>query len=171
MVDMKQLISVCGSDGTDENLSGYALETAEDVGKYIAQKGYILVCGGRGGIMEAACRGAKKFNGITVGILPGLKEEANEFVDIPIATGLGIKRNFLVANASDAIIAIGGRWGTLSEISYSMIFKKPLIMIKGTGGSVDKIIEDNFLQNIESTYYIVNSARDAIEKVYELISY
>lgn len=167
---MKRLISVCGSDGADEHLSNYALEIAEEVGKLIAQKDCVLVCGGRGGVMKAACKGAKEGNGLTVGILPKSKEEANEFVDIPIATGLGNRRNFLVATAGDAVIAIGGRWGTLNEISFSMIFKKPLILIKGTGGFVDKIIEEHLMQNIESTYYVVDSAKDAVEKAFELLS-
>lgn len=167
---MKRLISVCGSDGADGHLSNYALEVAEEVGKLIAQKGCILVCGGRGGVMKAACKGAKEGNGLTVGILPESKEEANEFVDIPIATGLGNRRNFLVVTAGDAVIAISGRWGTLNEISFSMIFKKPLILVKGTGGSVDKIIEEHLMQNIESAYYVVDSAKDAVEKAFELLS-
>ena len=167
---MKRLISVCGSDEKDEHLSRHALEIAEDVGKLIAQKDWILVCGGRGGIMRAACKGAKDGKGITVGILQESKEEANEFIDIPIATGLGTRRNFLVANASDAVIAIGGRWGTLSEISFSLIFKKPLILIEGTGGIVDKIIKGNLIQNIKSSYYVVDSAKKAVEKVLEFMN-
>ena len=167
---MKRLISVCGSDGADGHLSNYALEVAEEVGKLIAQKGCILVCGGRGGVMKAACKGAKEGNGLTVGILPESKEEANEFVDIPIATGLGNRRNFLVVTAGDAVIAISGRWGTLNEISFSMIFKKPLILVKGTGGSVDKIIEEHLMQNIEPAYYVVDSAKDAVEKAFGLLS-
>ena len=93
---MKTLISVCGSDGDDNNLSSHALETAETVGRLIAKRNAVLVCGGRGGVMEAACKGAKEENGLTIGILPESKEEANEFVDIAIPTGIGHKRNFLV---------------------------------------------------------------------------
>ena len=104
---MKKLISICGSDDFDENLSKFALETAEKVGKLIAKRGDVVVCGGRGGIMEAACRGAKSENGLTIGILPGSKKEANEFIDIPIVTNLGHKRNYLVVESSDVIIAIG----------------------------------------------------------------
>ncbi len=107
---MKRLISVCGSDGSDEHLSRYALETAENVGRFIARRGGVVVCGGRGGIMRAVCKGAKEENGITVGILPESKEEANEFIDIPIVTGLGHRRNFVIVDTADAIIAIGGRW-------------------------------------------------------------
>ena len=165
---MKKLISVCGSDGDDGNLTDCALETAEAVGRLIAERGGVLVCGGRGGIMRAACKGAKEANGITVGILPYSKEEANEFVDIAIPTELGTMRNFLVANSGDAVIAIGGRWGTLNEISFDMILKKPIVLVKGTGGCVDKIIEKEIMQHIESTYYIANSAEEAVEKAFEL---
>ena len=165
---MKHMIAVCGSDGDDNTLSSYALETAENVGRLIARKGGVLVCGGRGGIMRAACKGAKGENGITVGILPLSKDEANEFVDIAIPTNLGNMRNFLVVNAADTVIAIGGRSGTLNEISFAMILKKPLILIKGTGGCVDKIISGNLMQDMDSTYYIANSAEEAVEKAFEL---
>ena len=163
---MKRLISICGSDDFDENLSSYALETAENAGKLIAKRGGIVVCGGRGGIMRAACKGARSENGTTIGILPGSKEEANEFIEIPIVTRLSHRRNFLVVDAADAVIAIGGRWGTLNEISYSMIFEKPLILIKGTGGCVEEITNGCLMQDIESKYYIVDSAEDAVEKAF-----
>jgi len=166
---MKRIISVCGSDGSDDHLSRYALEAAENVGRFIARRGGVVVCGGRGGIMRAVCKGAKEENGITVGILPESKEEANEFVDIPIVTGLGHRRNFLVVDAADAVIAIGGRWGTLNEISFSMVFEKPLILIKGTGGCVDEIVNGHIMQDIEFTYHIVNSAEDAVEKAFEVM--
>jgi len=167
---MKKLISVIGSDGSDINLSKHALEIAEEIGGLIAKKNAILICGGRGGIMEAACKGAKEKNGITVGIMPESKEEANKFVEIPIISGLGNIRNSLIANTSEAIIAIAGRWGTLNEISYSMIYQKPLILIKGTGGIVDYICnqENNIINNIKNCY-IVSSPNEAIEIVFELI--
>jgi len=166
---MKTNISVCGSDVDDDRLSGYALDIAKQVGRCIAKRGGVLVCGGRGGIMEAACKGAKEENGISVGIMPQTKDEANEFVDIAIPTGIGHKRNFLVVSAGEAIIVIGGRWGTLNEISHAMIFEKPLILIKGTGGCVDEIINGNIMQHVESTYYVVNSAEEAVDKAFELI--
>jgi len=165
---MKINISVCGSDGDDSDLGSYALEVAKTVGRCIAKRGGVLVCGGRGGVMKAACKGAREENGITVGIMPQTKEEANEFVDIAIPTGIGHKRNFLVVSASDAVIAIGGRWGTLNEISFAMIFDKPLILIKGTGGCVDEIINGNLMQHVESTYHIADSAEEAADKAFEL---
>jgi uncharacterized protein (TIGR00725 family) len=165
---MKKVISICGSDVDDDNLSKHALEVAEQVGRLIARRGGVLICGGQGGVMNAACRGAKEENGITVGILPYTKKDANECIDIAIPTNIGNVRNYLVANAGDAVIAIGGRWGTLNEISYCMVSEKPLILIKGTGGCVDQIINTNLMQDIESHYYIVNSADEAVEKAFEI---
>ncbi len=165
---MKTLISVCGSDGDDANLTSYALETAEIVGRLVAKRNGVLICGGRDGVMKAVCKGAKDENGMTIGILPNSKNEANEFIDIALSTGIGHKRNFLVISSGDAIIAIGGRWGTLNEISFAMIFEKPLILIRGTGGIVDEIINGNLLKNEYSPYHIVNSAEEAVEKAFEL---
>jgi len=165
---MKINISVCGSDGDDSDLGSYALEVAETVGKCIAKRGGVLVCGGRGGVMEAVCRGAKEEDGITVGIMPQTKDDANEFIDIAIPTGIGHKRNFLVVSAGNVVIAIGGRWGTLNEISFAMIFGKPLVLIKGTGGCVDEIINGNLMQHVESIYHIADSAEEAVDKAFEL---
>lgn len=166
---MKHLISVIGSDESDESLSNLARESAEKIGKLVAKKNGVIVCGGRGGIMKSVCKGAKSENGITVGILPDSKSEANEFVDIPLITGLGHKRNFLVVISSDVVIALGGRWGTLNEISYAMILEKPLILIRGTGGCVEEIIKGNIMQNIESNFYVVNSAEESVKKAFQLI--
>ena len=165
---MKKVISICGSDVDDTRLSKIALDIAEQVGRLIARKGGVLVCGGQGGVMKAACKGAKEENGITVGILPYSKDDANDCIDIAIPTNIGNVRNYLVANSGDAVIAIGGRWGTLNEISYCMITEKPLILIKGTGGIVDQIINANLMQDIESHYFIVNSAEEAVEKAFDL---
>ena len=166
---MKKLITICGSDTLDENLSSYALEVAEKIGRIVAKKGGVIVCGGHGGVMEAACRGAKEEGGTTVGILPYTKDEANKYIDIAIPTGIGNIRNFLVVSAGDVVVAIGGRWGTLNEISYCMITGKPLILVKGTGGCVDEIINGSLMQNIEAHYYVAISAEDAVEKAFELI--
>lgn len=166
---MKKVVSICGSDLDDSELSNYALEVAEQVGRLIAKKGGVLLCGGHGGVMRAACRGAKEENGITVGIMPFTKEEANEFIDISIPTTMGYVRNYIVANAGDVVIAIGGRWGTLNEISYRMICEKPLILIRGTGGCVDEIISGRLMQDVESHYFVVNSAEEAVEKAFEIL--
>jgi uncharacterized protein (TIGR00725 family) len=94
---------------------------AERVGALVAGRGAVLVCGGLGGVMEAACRGARQEGGTAVGILPGLdRGAANPHVDVALATGLGEARNALVVRAADALIAIGGAYGTLSEIALAL---------------------------------------------------
>lgn len=97
------------------------LEQAEEVGQHLARGGAIVVTGGLGGVMQAASRGAASAGGETIGILPGADPaEANEYVRTPIATGLGVVRNFVVVTAADAVVAIGGRHGTLSEIGIAL---------------------------------------------------
>ncbi len=103
---------------------------AEAVGRGIAQAGAVLVCGGLSGVMAAAAKAAKAAGGTTIGILPGTDAgEANEGITIPIPTGLGEGRNLLVIRASDALIAIGGGAGTLSEIGFALKLHKPLVLL------------------------------------------
>lgn len=106
-----------------------AIKQAEEVGRLLAERGYAVVCGGLGGVMEAACRGARAGGGMTIGILPGYDQAAaNLFVDIPIATGLSEARNAIVAAAAThAVIAIGGGFGTLSEIGFALKLGKPVV--------------------------------------------
>ncbi|MBN2239034.1 MAG: TIGR00725 family protein [Dehalococcoidales bacterium] len=103
---------------------------AEETGREIALKGAVLVCGGLGGTMEAACRGAVSQDGLTIGILPGTDpNDANPYVRIPIATGAGLARNMAVVQSAGAVIAIGGSYGTLSEIAYARANNIPVIGI------------------------------------------
>ena len=109
---------------------GRTISVAEEIGRLLAARGVIVVCGGLGGVMEAACFGAKSAGGITVGILPGLdRNEANAWVDIAIPTGLGEARNALLVRAADALIAISGEYGTLSEIALALKTGKPVVGI------------------------------------------
>ncbi|KTG30759.1 TIGR00725 family protein [Haloferax profundi] len=106
-------------------------QLAEDVGRLLAQRGHTVVCGGLGGVMEATCRGAKDAGGTTIGILPGEeRDEANEYVDVSIATGLGHARNALVVMNGDAVIAIDGAGGTLSEIGFGAVYDRPVAGIR-----------------------------------------
>ena len=164
---MKRLISICGSDGDDEKLGSYALEVAEEIGRLVAKRGGVIVCGGYDGVMKAVCRGAKQEEGITIGILPFEKDDANEFIDIAIPARLGNIRNYLVSGTGDVTIAIGGRWGTLNEIAYRMVIDKPLILVKGTGGCVDEIVNGNLMQDVESHFFIANSAKEAVDMAFE----
>ncbi len=103
-------------------------EAAARVGELIATAGAILICGGLAGVMEAAALGAKKEGGLTIGILPGgSTAEANPSIDIPVATGIGYARNAIVALNADALIAIDGEYGTLSEIAYGVIYGKTVV--------------------------------------------
>jgi uncharacterized protein (TIGR00725 family) len=103
------------------------LEHAVAAGRRLAELGAIVVTGGRGGVMEAASRGAKEAGGLTVGILPGFdRSDANAFVDVSLPTGLGEMRNGLVARAGQAVIAIGGAWGTLAEIAFARAAGTPV---------------------------------------------
>jgi len=166
---MKNVISICGSDYGDGSLCDETLGIAEKIGKLIAQRGAVLVCGGHGGVMEAACRGAKSENGITVGIMPFGKDEANQYIDIAIPTNTGNIRNYLVSVTGDVTIAICGRWGTLNEIAFRMISRKPLILVKGSGGIVDQIINKEIMQGVESNYIVASSPEEAIDKAFEII--
>lgn len=101
---------------------------AEAVGRGLAGKGSILLCGGRGGVMEAACRGAVQEGGVTIGVLPGIdRDAANPYVTLAIPTGLGEARNLIVARGGQAVIAIGGSHGTLSEIAFALKAGRPVI--------------------------------------------
>ncbi|WP_436346239.1 TIGR00725 family protein [Natronorubrum sp. FCH18a] len=101
---------------------------AEAVGRELAARGHTVVCGGRGGTMEAVCRGAKAEGGTTIGILPGdRREAANEYVDVAIATGLGHARNALVPLNGDAVVALTGGVGTLTEIGFAGIYDRPVV--------------------------------------------
>ena len=117
------IISVIGAGSCDNKT--YVM--AEDVGRLVARRGAILITGGLGGVMEAACKGAKANNGTTIGILPGDDpDHANPYVDIPVATGLGHGRNLIIINTAQSLIAISGKYGTLSEISFGLQSGKPV---------------------------------------------
>ena len=121
---MKPIIAVIGGGTCTAEETAVALET----GRLLAQHGAVLVCGGLGGVMEAAAKGAKANGGTTVGILPGADPAAaNAHIDVPLATGLGEMRNFLIVRTAHALIAIGGGVGTLSEIALAQRIGKPVV--------------------------------------------
>ncbi len=123
---MKRMVSVIGGHRAGpENL-----REAEALGRGLAERGFVLACGGLGGVMEAACRGAREAGGTTVGILPGTDAgEANRWVEIALPTGIGLARNAVVARAGEAVIAVDGSHGTLSEIALALNFGLPVIGI------------------------------------------
>lgn len=148
---MKTIIGIIGvSQASDEECSA-----AQEVGVEIAKRDGILVCGGVGGVMEAACRGAKSEHGLTVGIIPGFsRHEANPYIDIPIVTGMSHARNIIVVRTSNAIIAIGGSYGTLSEIAFALKIGIPIIGIK--------------TWDVSSEIKKVSSPKEAVDMAFDL---
>ena len=117
-------ISVIGSGRDGE-------ARAEEVGRLVAERGAVLVCGGRGEVMAAAARGAKSAGGTTIGILPGeSRKDANEWIDYAVATGIGHARNLAVVASGDAVIAVGGAWGTLAEIAFARVLGRPVVVLE-----------------------------------------
>lgn len=130
---------------------------AESVGELLAQERAILICGGLGGVMEAACKGAKSKGGLTVGILPGDDPgAANPWVDIPVVTGLGEARNVIVVKSAQAVIAIGGGYGTLSEIAFALRSGIPVV-----GLNTWSLVRD---RQEDSSIIKAYSAKEAVSK-------
>ena len=126
MEDIRQRIRIAVIGGSRPGRP--AVEAALEVGRLIARAGAVVVCGGLGGVMEAACRGAREEGGLAIGILPGgSPADANPWVDVAVATGLGYTRNALVVMNADAVIAVDGEYGTLSEIAYGKIHGKTVV--------------------------------------------
>ena len=120
-------IGVIGGSKVDEET--YRL--AEEVGREIARKGRVLVCGGLSGVMEAAAKGAREEGGFTIGILPtGSRHDANPYIQVAIATDMGHARNAIIANTADVLIAVGGSYGTLSEISFGLKLGKRIVSLR-----------------------------------------
>jgi len=152
-------IGVIGANECNQKI----YDIAEKVGSLIAEKSAVLVCGGRMGVMEAASKGAKKSNGKTIGILPGLnRNEANGYIDYPIASGIGQSRNLIVVLNSDAIIAVGGEFGTLSEIALALKHGIPVVALHSW--SLEKIYDGK--EPIQ--FFPVDTAEEAAIKAFEL---
>jgi uncharacterized protein (TIGR00725 family) len=134
------------------------LKMAEEVGLAVARKGAVIICGGMGGVMEAACKGAKKAGGTTIGILPAASpDKANPYVDISIATDMGVARNAVIIHSCDGVIAVGGQYGTLSEMAFALQKGIPIVSLKSwvpdesvqSAGSAEEAVKIIF-QKIEN---------------------
>ncbi|HZQ09634.1 MAG TPA: TIGR00725 family protein [Anaerolineae bacterium] len=171
----KLLVGIIGMDdhGDEEPVSPFAIQAAEEVGRLIAQRGGILLSGGRRGIMEAASRGANLAGGIVVAFLPGSsKSEANPYVTVPLATGLGDIRNHLTIRASDVVIMISGSTGTLNEATITY-WQKPLVVLEGTGGWSDRLREIAYKgrhldERGSAEIVFVTTPEEAVNKAIEL---
>jgi uncharacterized protein (TIGR00725 family) len=151
------IIAVIGNS----SCSPQEAKLAETVGELLAQQGVTVICGGLGGVMEAVCRGAKSKGGLTAGILPGQDSSmANPWVDIPVVTGLGEARNVAVVKSAQAVIAIGGSYGTLSEIAYALKSRIPVIGLNTWSLSRNGQEDDSIIR--------VQTATEAVDKAISL---
>lgn len=165
---MRLRIAVIGQSGP---LPPELATLAREVGAEIARRGALLLCGGRDGVMQAACAGAKAAGGITVGILPGSDDaEANPAVDIPLPTGLDPTfRSLVLVHAAHAVVSLGGGAGTLVEITAAYRYRKPLVLLAPAGGWAEQLaqlaVEGRYLDwRRLSPFYMAATAREAVER-------
>ncbi len=146
-----RIVSVIGSS----NSTPEEYQTAYLLGRELAKRKIAIVCGGRTGVMEAVCRGAKEEGGLTIGIMPSYDgHEANPYVDIRINTGMSWNRNPIVVASGDMVVAIGGHWGTLSEIAYALILGKYIVGFKTHDiEGIEKVETlDEIIRKVEAFY-------------------
>jgi uncharacterized protein (TIGR00725 family) len=157
--DKPVIIAVIGGGEVPPNIAAIA----EEVGREIARHGAALVCGGLGGVMEAACRGAAGEGGLTIGILPGdNRQSANPYVKIPIVTGIGYARNVAVVKTALAVIAIDGSYGTLTEIGHALQSGIPVIGLGTWSIAIQGVEDKNIIR--------AGNPKEAVEKAMELIN-
>ena len=157
---LTMIIGVIGGN----NCSTTVGKLAEEIGCGIATAGAILICGGLGGVMKYACKGAKSKGGTTIGILPGSdKDDANEYVDIPIVTNLSIARNVIIVYTADVLIAVDGGYGTLSEIAFALNLQKPVIALQTWALEYAGKVDDEL-------FFRVDEPKSAVKLALKLIS-
>ena len=156
------IIAVIGGDSAPPE----ALAQAEAAGRELAQRGHTVICGGRGGVMEAACRGARAADGHTIGVLPGPdRRDMNAHVEFPIVTNMGSARNAVIVLSADAVIAVDGAYGTLSEIAMALSYGKPVIGLATWHiGDADGV-EDQSIVRVSDAVEAVERAVAAAEGV------
>jgi uncharacterized protein (TIGR00725 family) len=158
MINKKIFIGVIGGSEVSPQIA----ELAEEVGREIARQGAVLVCGWLGGVMEAACRGASREGGLTIGILPGdSRQTANPHVQIPIVTGIGYARNVAVVKSAQAVIAVDGSYGTLTEIGHALQSGIPVIGLNTWSLSIYGRADNNIIP--------AKNPKDAVDKAMALI--
>ena len=169
---MNTLVAVIGASNAPQPV----LQAAFETGVEIMKAGFVLICGGLGGVMEASCRGAasivEKGSGRIIGVLPGYdKGAANPFVDLVIATGMGYARNSIIASSADAVIAVGGGSGTMSEIALAWQYGKPIVIIRGLPGISKQFIDmslddrrDDFIVGVDTPGDAVSAVKAALKR-------
>ena len=169
----KPVIAVCGDSDAAEAAAGEAGE----LGTLIAQNGWHLICGGGTGVMEAACRGFVEerdqagLNVVSIGVLPSDDVKwANEYIDVPVATGMGYARNAIIVQTATVVCAIGGRSGTLSEIAFAWQFNKPIVALKTGSGWADRLAGQKIDERRTDIIHEAENAARAVEIIKEILT-
>jgi len=161
----KGTISVIGGSEISNEIRDKTIE----IGRLIAKHNYAIACGGLTGVMEAVCKGAKEEGGFTIGIIPFLeKSAANKYVDLVIPCPFSQARNIIVVLTGDLCVAIGGKAGTLSEISFAWIYQRPIVALTNIEGWSSKIANTKLDDRRSDMIYGVKTPKEAIEKIDEL---
>ena len=164
--ECKGTVSIIGASEIDKETEIKAIE----IGRLLAKNNYAVACGGLFGVMEAVCKGAKQEGGLTIGIIPYKeKSPANKYVDIVIPVPFSQARNIVVVLSGDACIAIAGKAGTLSEISFAWIYGKPIVALTSVDGWSSKIAGQKLDDRRSDMIYGVETPQEAVAKVIELI--
>ena len=159
------VVSVIGASDINKDIKDKTIE----IGRLIAKNNYVIVCGGLSGVMEAVCKGAKEEGGFTVGIIPSAEKSiANKYIDLVIPCPFSQARNIVVVLTGDVCLAISGKAGTLSEISFAWIYLKPIVALTDVEGWSSKIANQKLDDRRADMIYGVKSPQDAIEKINEL---
>lgn len=163
---IKAVVSVIGASEIDKDIEEKTLQ----IGRLLAKNNYAVACGGLTGVMEAVCKGAKEEGGLTIGIIPYTeKSKANKYIDIVIPCPFSQARNIVVVLAGDLCLAISGKAGTLSEISFAWIYNKPIVALESVPGWSSKIANQKLDDRRDDMIYGVNSPQAAIDKINELL--
>lgn len=163
---VKAIISVIGASEISKEIE----EQTFQIGRLLALNNYAVACGGLSGVMEAICKGVKQEGGLTIGIIPYTdKSNANKYVDIVIPCPFSQARNIVVVLTGDLCLAISGKAGTLSEISFAWIYNKPIVALESVPGWSSKIANQKLDDRREDIIYGVNSPQEVIDKINELL--
>ncbi|MCK4285649.1 MAG: TIGR00725 family protein [Candidatus Lokiarchaeota archaeon] len=161
----KATVSVIGASEIDKDIEEKTIE----IGRLLAKNNYIVACGGLTGVMEAICKGAKEEGGLTIGIIPQQeKSMANKYIDIVIPCPFSQARNIVVVLTGDICLAISGKAGTLSEISFAWIYNKPIVALSSVQGWSSKVANQKIDDRRNDMIYGVKTPEEAIDKINEL---
>ncbi len=162
-IDRRPIIAVIGAS----TVTALTRDIAQQVGRALAEAGWHLLCGGGGGVMEAACEGfvgvAPTARGLAIGILPGDdRRSANPFVEVPIVTAMGFARNAIIAQTADALVAVGGCSGTLSEIAFAWQANRPLVALANSAGWAEKLAGQSIDDRRSDVIFPARDAEQAV---------